>query len=75
MNQELNTCQTSCLTRGAISRAAGLDPTRPRSAPAGPARAVQFVTHALDVGATAPVGPCRPDRGPQIRKRSLCATH
>ncbi len=75
MNQELNACQTSCLTQGAMRRADGLDPTRPRSARVGPAGAVQFVTNALDVGATAPVGPCRPVRDPQVRKRSLRATH
>ena len=75
MNQELNACQTSCPTQDATRRAEGLGPTRPRSARVGPAGAVQFVTHALNVSATAPVGPCRPDRGPQVRTRSLRATH
>ena len=54
MNQELNTCQTSCLTRGAISRAAGLDPTRPRSALVGPAGAEKSGGAAQGASATAP---------------------
>ena len=65
MNQKINTCQTSCLTRGAISRAAGLGPTRPRSGRVGPAEAVEFVKHVHGVNATAPQRPSGADTAPQ----------
>lgn len=65
LNPELNTCRTSCLTQGAISRAEGLSPTRPRSGRVGPAEAVEFVKHVHGVNAPAPQRPCGADTAPQ----------
>ncbi len=65
LNQELNACQTSCLTQGARRWAEGLDPARPVWGRPGPTGAVQFVKNAGRVNATAPEGPCGLDTAPQ----------
>ena len=65
LNQELNACQTSCLTQGAMRRAEGLGPTRPRSARVGPAGAVEFVKHVHGVNGTAPQRTSGADTAPQ----------
>ena len=65
LNQELNACQTSCLTQGAGRWAECLSPSRPHRGRAGPAGAVQFVKSAQGVNDTAPVGPSGADTAPQ----------